>query len=475
MYKLNNQHQRINVIGPQIPYYTTGTYNVLPLYQPISETPKLNISNQQFINQLPQKNIPIVKTVLVPIPFPQQNEAKAQATLQESSKSSIVYRTDNTGYINIKPVEEPKPQILNQPQPQKIYFPQNQISFKQNQEKPKDILRIIKRLGEGSFGEVYLSKFDNSNEIFATKKIDINKEYGKFIRYYEFEMKILEILKKFNHPNIIKLNRVIQENNYYYIVMEYVNGGSLTECLKKYKQKYQSGFPEEIVRHLMKQIVSAIVLLHDLNIIHRDLKLDNIMVSFDNDIDKKNLNMMKATIKIIDFGCAIILPSRYSKTKTFIGSEPYMDPNIIEKYYNQAIADKNRGYGVEVDIWSLGCVCYELYVGKYPFPAETRGELINKINIGKYPLPNYTSKELISFLDKMLKYDPKYRLSARELLNEPFLTKNVKNFIINEESNSFQETEPVVIKNQFGNQEFDENINGSENNAGLTSIYGEQM
>ena len=75
----------------------------------------------------------------------------------------------------------------------------------------------------------------------------------------------------------------------------------------------------------------------------------------------------------------------------------------------------------------------------------------------------------------MLKYDPKYRLSARELLNEPFLTKNVKNFINNEESNSFQETEPVVIKNQFGNQEFDENINGSENNAGLTSIYGEQM
>ena len=288
MYKLNNQQKRINVIGPPIPYYTTGTYNARPLYQPISETPKLNIPNQQFINQLPQKNIPIVKTVLVPIPFPQQNEAKAQATLQESSKSSIVYRTDNTGYINIKPVEEPKPQILNQPQPQKIYFPQNQISFKQNQEKPKDILRIIKRLGEGSFGEVYLSKFDNSNETFATKKIDINKQDGRFIRYYEFEMKILEILKRFNHPNIIKLNRIIQENNYYYIVMEYVNGGSLTECLKKYKQKYQSGFPEEIVRHLMKQIVSAIVLLHDLNIIHRDLKLDNIMVSFDNDIDKKN-------------------------------------------------------------------------------------------------------------------------------------------------------------------------------------------
>ena len=290
-------------------------------------------------------------------------------------------------------------------------------------------LKLIKLLGKGSYGEVYLSKKLNSNKLYATKKINKTIADTEMRRYLKYEINILKML---NHPNIVKLEEVKTDKNYYYIVMEYINGGELSDYLKKYKLKYQRAFPEEIVQYLMRQIIKALIYIHDKNIIHRDLKLENIMVSFDSERDKKELNMMKATIKIIDFGCAIILPSRYSKTKTFIGSEPYMDPNIIEKYYNQAIADKNRGYGVEVDIWSLGCVCYELYVGKYPFPAETRGELINKINIGQYPLPNYTSKELISFLDKMLKYDPKYRLSARELLNEPFLTKNVKNFIINE-------------------------------------------
>ena len=176
----------------------------------------------------------------------------------------------------------------------------------------------------------------------------------------------------------------------------------------------------------MKQILSAMVLLHNLKIIHRDLKLDNIMVNFDNEIDKKGLNMMKAKVKIIDFGCSIIMPKRIPTT--VIGSYPNMDPKIIEKYYNQAKADITRGYGLEVDIWSLGCLCYELKEGKLPFQANTLGELMRKIQEGKYPLQIYTSKEFRSFLDKMLKYEPQYRLTARELLNEPFLTKNVNDF-----------------------------------------------
>ena len=122
--------------------------------------------------------------------------------------------------------------------------------------------------------------------------------------YYKYFENELRILKDLHHPNIVHLEDVKKDDKYYYIVMEFVNGGSLTDCLKKYQMKYGKSFPEEIVQYLMRQIVDAIKFIHKRNIIHRDLKLDNIMVNFDNDNDKNNLNMMRAKVKIIDFGFA---------------------------------------------------------------------------------------------------------------------------------------------------------------------------
>ena len=209
--------------------------------------------------------------------------------------------------------------------------------------------------------------------------------------------------------------------------MEYINGGELSDYLNKYKEKYHAkAFPEEIVQYLMKQIIDALIYIHDLNIIHRDLKLENIMVSFDSEKDKEELNMMKAKIKIIDFGFAIILPTDISKAGSLVGTFIYMDPNIIKEFNNPV--DKSRGYGKEADIWSLGCICYQLFRGKYPFEAKTFEELVGKINIGKYRLPRTASTEIVSFLDKMLKYDGKDRLTAKELKKEPFLCKNFKDF-----------------------------------------------
>ena len=289
-----------------------------------------------------------------------------------------------------------------------------------------DDLTLIKLLGKGSYGEVYLSKKKNSNKLFATKKINKVMADTKMRRYFSYEIKILSILK---HPNIVKLEEVKKSQNNYYIVMEYVNGGELSKYLKKYKEKYQTkAFPEEIVQYLMRQILNALIYIHNLNIIHRDLKLENIMVNFDSEKDKEELNMMKATIKIIDFGFAIILQSPDSLTNTAVGTLLYMDPKILQEFNNQALVDKSRGYGKEADIWSLGCICYELFRGKYPFEAETFDELVSKIHKGKYKLPPTTSKELVSFLTKMLQYDGKARLSAKELINEPFIKKNVKDF-----------------------------------------------
>ena len=289
-----------------------------------------------------------------------------------------------------------------------------------------DNLILINLLGKGSFGEVYLSQKQDSNQLFATKKINKAIADTKMRRYFQYEIKILRILK---HPNIVKLEEIKETQNNYYIVMEYVNGGALSDYLKKYKLLYQTPFPEEVVQYLMRQIVDALIYIHDKNVIHRDLKLENIMVSFDSENDKAQLNMMRAKIKIIDFGLAILLPTNQSLTDTAVGTMLYMDPSILYEFYDKAKADKSRGYGKEADIWSLGCICYELFRGKYPFEAKNAQELFSKIvNYGKYKIPKTSSLEIISFLDKMLQYNGQARLSARELKNEPFLTKNVKDF-----------------------------------------------
>ena len=196
----------------------------------------------------------------------------------------------------------------------------------------------------------------------------------------------------------------------------------------------------------MKQILNALIYIHDLNIIHRDLKLENIMVNFDSEIDKQDLNMMKAKIKIIDFGFAIMLSSRFSLANSAVGTFMFMNPKILKEFDNQVLVDKSRGYGKEVDIWSLGCICYQLFRGKYPFEAKTFEELVGKIDKGKYRLPSSASREIILFLDKMLKYKGKDRSSARELINEPFLFKNFKDFTFLPIKNDKRQQNPNINK-----------------------------
>ena len=286
-------------------------------------------------------------------------------------------------------------------------------------------LTLVKLLGKGSFGEVYLSKIKGKSQNFATKKIEREiADRPDFKKYLENE---INLLKNFNHPNIIKLEGIKTSTNNYYIIMEYINGGPLSDCLKKYMQLYKKAFPEEIVQYLMKQIIEGLYYLHKQKIIHRDLKLDNIMVNFDSEQDKQNLNMMKAKIKIIDFDFATKLSAeKKGLAFTAIGTFQNMDPIILNTYAKRKNID--LGYDQKVDIWSIGIVCYELLIGKAPFDSKSLVELINKVENGDFAVPKSVSKEVISFINSMLKYDSKLRLSAEELSQHPFLTKNVSQF-----------------------------------------------
>ena len=195
--------------------------------------------------------------------------------------------------------------------------------------------------------------------------------------------------------------------------------------MKQYIAKYNKAFPEEIVQYLMRQICDAINYLHNLDIMHRDIKLDNILLHFDNEEDKKNLDIMKGTVKIIAFGFAIFLNNKLAETS--VGSPQNMDPRILEKLTNQGRL-KKLGYDKKADIWSLGSICYEMLIGKAVFDAEDLEELVFLIEKGDYQIPYGLSREVVSFLNGMLQYDSTIRLSSFQLVHHRFLTEDIKNF-----------------------------------------------
>ena len=285
-----------------------------------------------------------------------------------------------------------------------------------------DDLTLIKPLGKGAFGEVYLTSKQGSKEKFATKKID--KKFTLNPKAKKYLVNEIGILKDIDHPNIVKLYDVKETSQFYYLVTEYCNGGGLSDCLEQYQEKHNKAFPEEIVQYLMKQIVSALKYLHNKTILHRDIKLDNILVHFENEEDRRNKNMLKAKVKMIDFGFARYLKKEELAYST-LGSPINMDPGILRKL-NKMAHSNEYGYDEKADIWSLGTICYEMLIGKCTFDAESMKELVRKVEKGDYFIPSFLSEEAVSFLNGMLQYDFKKRLTAEQLYRHKFINKKYK-------------------------------------------------
>lgn len=282
-------------------------------------------------------------------------------------------------------------------------------------------LNFIKKLGQGNFGEVYLTQINNKPGFYAAKKMDRKKcERSPLLERLSNEIHILQIV---NHPNIVKYECLKRTQNSWYLVTEFVNGDSLTNNLKKYMSVYHKPFPEDVVQHLMKQIVSAIQYLHFNKIIHRDLKLDNILVNYPTDYDKQSLNLKSAQVKIIDFGFATILNKPL--TTTLLGTPPNMDPQILRQF---SMGKKTGGYNEKVDIWSLGTLCYEMVVGYSPFKGYNMQDLYQNVKKGNYTLPSTLSEEIVTFINGMLQQDTNQRLDANQLKNHKFLTNPVNLF-----------------------------------------------
>ena len=325
-----------------------------------------------------------------------------------------------------------------------------------------DDLTLLKCLGKGSYGEVFLTSKEGKQELFATKKMD--RKYADQPHVSKYLRNEISILRELKHKNIVKLEDVKVTQNHYYLVMEFCNGGALSECLRKYIRKYGIPFPVEIVQYLMRQIIDGIRYIHNKNIIHRDLKLDNILVHFNSEQDRNNLNMMRSVIKIIDFGFATHL-GQLKVCYSTLGSPINMDPNILKKMTEKKMGiddGKLVGYDQKADIWSLGTLCYEMLIGRSAFNSKSMQELVQKVESGSYEIPTHLSKEVVSFLNAMLQYNAKKRLSANELARHHFLTKNVRDF------------EPIDVRkvsNKLNQNKIKVNI---KRNQTIWSIFNEE-
>ena len=141
-----------------------------------------------------------------------------------------------------------------------------------------DDLTLIKPLGKGIFGEVFLSSKQGTTEKFASNQI--NKKYLANPKGKKYIDNKIMILKDISHENIVKLYDVKETFQCFYLVTEYCNGGSLSDCLEEYQEVHNAPFPEELVQYLMKQIVSALRYLHAKRILHRDINLDSILIHY---------------------------------------------------------------------------------------------------------------------------------------------------------------------------------------------------
>ena len=315
-------------------------------------------------------------------------------------------------------------------------------------------------LGKGSFSSVYLGENIISGQKVAIKKINISK-FEKFRPHIISE---INILKTINHPNIVLLIDNIIETKIIYIILEYCGLGDLAEFYKNTMVK------EVYVKHYAKQILDGISYLHQKNIMHRDIKPHNILLS---DI---------YTIKITDFGFAKY-DTTIDLTSTLCGSPIYMAPEIMQcKKYNN-----------KTDIWSFGIVIYQLAFGKLPYTASNQFELMRVVRDTE---PIYDS-DLVSnmckfFIKQLLCKNPDKRPDVKYLQNHEWfkyanvfkklsssstyqlfneMTINNYNSEINENSNensndNSNENSSINIDNSGDDEifKFDEDINNSNNN-----------
>jgi serine/threonine protein kinase len=302
-------------------------------------------------------------------------------------------------------------------------------------------LELLGSIGKGAFAEVKIANDIMTNQKYAVKILETSKMGQKELELFNTEKRILRAALANNFKNIIKMQNILKDlSGRYYIILEYCNGGSLYDCLKEYSNKNRKPFPEKYVSYLMKEILLGVKSLHDHGIIHRDLKLGNILLKYKSKNNLINQNVLTAEVRITDFNVSYF-PNN-SEPITCVGTIPDMAPSVLQNGLNNVVP---KPYDEKIDIWSLGTLCYEMLFNKPLFGKIINNNMYANILNANFTIPNTISPQAKSFLNCMLQKEGVNRLSVSELLNHEFIKKNnimnINNITFNEinisNSNSF--------------------------------------
>lgn len=250
------------------------------------------------------------------------------------------------------------------------------------------------RIGSGSFAVVWRSRHRVLGTEFAIKEID-KKHLNDNLK------KEISILGNVSHPNIIRLYEAIETEGRIFLVLEYCDGGDLGAYIQRHGR-----VSEDVARHFIKQLAAGLQVLRDNNLIHRDLKPQNLLLS------GKGVNPL---LKIGDFGFARYLTPQ-GLADTLCGSPLYMAPEIIQ----------NQRYDAKADLWSVGAILYQLVIGKPPFDGNSQLQLFqNILTSTELRFPEGSLKVLhpdfVELCRSLLRRNPVERLTFEEFFNHRFL------------------------------------------------------
>ena len=342
-------------------------------------------------------------------------------------------------------------------------LPIDSINFiRQKTGKIEDDYLFIKNLGQGGYGKVIKATHKKTGMIRAIKFIPKNNL--KFGYTDEDIFREIEILRKLQHPNIMKLYEFYSDNEYYYLVNEYCSEGDLNDKMIKIEN-----FDENVVKILMFQIFQAVYYLHNKNVIHGDLKLENIMIDNINTktLEEKKINKFKKNLsflssiktdlensfnyeeelnnqqnsskennnlimqfnetknfelKLIDFGASKIFTKYKRNFEDTVGTLYYCSPEVLK-----------NNYDFKCDIWSCGVTMYILLTGDIPFKGNNEEEIMKSILNDRLDFENNIKLKNISddakdLIKKCFIYNSNKRISAKEALNHNFFKSGINKY-----------------------------------------------
>ena len=308
--------------------------------------------------------------------------------------------------------------------------------------------QIIKKIGEGSYAKIYKVKKDSSDKTYVLKNIPVSEEDYSSMKEILNESSILSTC---DNIYVVKYYDSFFYCGTFNIITEFCPYGDLFGYIKFYKER-GSKIEEKIIWIIFIQLSLGLSYLHHKKILHRDIKTKNIFI-------KNNL-----TVKIGDFGIAKILNSTSSYAHTFIGTPYYISPELC----------KDQPYNDKSDVWSLGCVLYELCTLNHPFEGGTQVEIYEKIMTQKFKAisPDY-SLELRKMVDLLLEKDEKKRPKMKDILKMKCVIDRANKYSINIDlvENGIIEEEKNEINNNINNINKQHDIkNGLKNNSYNVSI-----